>query len=73
MTQAQAPSEYAWRAVRAGRATELASTPGVAITDIMSAGEWSIAAVLKHIRPKYVDPAALVSQVLDASDDEGDS
>ena len=73
MIQVPAPSSYAWRAVRAGKATELASIPSVSIKDIMEAGEWTSAAVLKYVRPKDVDPAALVEMVLNASDDEGDS
>ena len=73
LTNVPAHKDYAWRSVRAGRATELAATPGVSITDIMEAGEWTSAAVLKYITPKDVDPVALVAQVLDASDDEDPS
>ena len=72
LTQVPSPSSYAWRAIRAGRATELASVPGVSIKDIMEAGQWSSAAVLKYVRPKDVDPQALMDMVLDASDDEAE-
>ena len=39
----------------------------------MEAGQWSSAAVLKYVRPKDVDPQALMEMVLDASDDESEA
>ena len=61
---------YAWKAVRAGRATELSRTPGVSLADIMRLGEWKSDAVFSYIRPADADPETAIQQALDASDAE---
>ena len=65
-----APTTYTWKAVRAGRATELATTPGVSLAEVMKQGEWSSAAVLAYLRPEDVHTQAFVAHALEASDAE---
>lgn len=41
LLQVPAADAFGWRAIRRGRATELAKTPGVTLKQLMAAGEWS--------------------------------
>ena len=68
-----APTTYTWKAVRAGHATELATTPGVSIAEVMAKGEWSSTAVLAYLRPEDVHTASFVAHALEASDAEDDA
>ena len=68
-----APTTYTWKAVRAGHATELATTPGVSIAEVMAQGDWSLTAVLAHLRPEDVHSASFVAHALAASDAEIDA
>ena len=68
-----APTTYTWKAIRAGHATELATTPGVSIAEVMAKGEWSSTAVLAYLRPEDVHTASFVAHALEASDAEDDA
>ena len=57
---------------RAGRATELARTHGVALVQIMEAGDWKSKAVFSYIKEKEVDPEAVIAAALEESDAEED-
>ena len=63
---------FTWKSVRAGRATELARTPGITLVQIMEAGDWKSKAVFSYIKEKEVDPEAVIAAALEESDAEDD-
>ena len=65
-----AATSYGWRAIRAGKATEMARTPGVTLSRVMAAGEWQSASVLRYLREPDLHTERFLEDVLDASDAE---
>ena len=65
-----APEAWTWKCVRAGKATEMAKTPGVSLAAVMAAGEWRSRAVLAYIHPEAVEPLEAIAAAIQDSEPE---
>ena len=65
-----APDAWTWKCVRAGKATDMAMTPGVSLAAVMAAGEWRSRAVLAYIQPDAVEPLEAIAAAIQDSEPE---
>ena len=70
MLQIPGAAAFTWKAVRAGRATELSRTPHVTIQEVMDAGDWRSQAVFNYIKPDEIEPLEALAIALEESDPE---
>ena len=70
LLQIPGAASFTWKAVRAGRATELSRTPGVSIQEIMMAGDWLSKAVFCYIKESEIDAESVIAAAVEESEDE---
>ena len=60
---------FTWKALRAGKATEMLAQ-GQPLQAVLAAGEWRSIAVLNYVSAEDIDKAAMLDAVIDESDGE---
>ena len=70
MLQVPGAAAFTWKSVRAGRATELARTPGVTVQQIMDAGDWKAQAVFNYIKQEEAEPMEVLALAIEDSEPE---
>ena len=69
--QVAGPDRYTWKSFRAGKATSLALA-GNSIHQILQAGEWKSAAILRYVDPDVLDLPACLESLSDADGEEAE-